>query len=193
MTRETAKSLLVTLGIETPTDEQITNYLNQVNKEVKSEKDRADKYKGEADKVAELQKQLEELNSKGLSEVELANKATEKANAKIAELEKSLKTMTVQNKLSALGITGEDATKFFDENGELNFDTLGQILTNREKAAAIAKEKELAGNAGNPGGNGGNGGGEPQKTAAEIYAESYAKSVSENSKAANDALASYLK
>ena len=38
------------------------------------------------------------------------------------------------------------------ENGELNFDTLGQILTNREKAAAIAKEKELAGNAGNPGG-----------------------------------------
>ena len=58
MTRETAKSLLVTLGIETPTDEQITNYLNQVNKEVKSEKDRADKYKGEADKVAELQKQL---------------------------------------------------------------------------------------------------------------------------------------
>ena len=193
MTRETAKSLLVTLGIETPTDEQITNYLNQVNKEVKSEKDRADKYKGEADKVAELQKQLEELNSKGLSEVELANKATEKANAKIAELEKSLKTMTVQNKLSALGITGEDATKFFDENGELNFDTLGQILTNREKAAAIAKEKELAGNAGNPGGNGGNGGGEPQKTAAETFAESYAKSVAENSKAANDALASYLK
>ncbi|MBO7732764.1 MAG: hypothetical protein J6S67_09435 [Methanobrevibacter sp.] len=193
MTRETAKSLLVTLGIETPTDEQITNYLNQVNKEVKSEKDRADKYKGEADKVAELQKQLEELNSKGLSEVELANKATEKANAKIAELEKSLKTMTVQNKLSALGITGEEATKFFDENGELNFDTLGQVLTNREKAAAIAKEKELAGNAGNPGGNGGNGGGEPQKTAAETFAESYAKSVAENSKAANDALASYLK
>ena len=193
MTRETAKSLLVTLGIETPTDEQITNYLNQVNKEVKSEKDRADKYKGEADKVAELQKQLEELNSKGLSEVELANKATEKANAKIAELEKSLKTMTVQNKLSALGITGDDATKLFDENGELNFDTLGQILTNREKAAATAKEKELAGNAGNPGGNGGNGGGEPQKTAAETFAESYAKSVAENSKAANDALASYLK
>ena len=138
-------------------------------------------------------KQLEELNSKGLSEVELANKATEKANAKIAELEKSLKTMTVQNKLSALGITGEEATKFFDENGELNFDTLGQVLTNREKAAAIAKEKELAGNAGNPGGNGGNGGGEPQKTAAETFAESYAKSVAENSKAANDALASYLK
>lgn len=192
MTRETAKSLLVTLGIETPTDEQITNYLNQVNKEVKSEKDRADKYKGEADKVAELQKQLEELNSKGLSEVELANKATEKANAKIAELEKSLKTMTVQNKLSALGITGEDATKFFDENGELNFDTLGQILTNREKAAAIAKEKELAGNAGNPGGNGGSGN-EPQKTVAETYAEGYAKRVTEGTKAQSDAMASYLK
>lgn len=193
MTREQAKANLVAFGIAEPTDEQITNYLNQVNGAIKSEKDRADKYKSEADKVAGLQKQLEELNNKGLSEVELANRATEQANAKIAELEKSLKTMTVQNKLSALGITGEDATKLFDENGELNFDTLGQILTDREKAAAIAKEKELAGNAGNPGGNGGNGGGEPQKTAAETFAESYAKSVAENSKAANDALASYLK
>lgn len=192
MTRETAKSLLVTLGIETPTDEQITNYLNQVNKEVKSEKDRADKYKGEADKVAELQKQLEELNSKGLSEVELANKATEKANAKIAELEKSLKTMTVQNKLSALGITGEEATKFFDENGELNFDTLGQILTAREKAAATAKEKELAGNAGNPGGQGG-GSTPPDKTDDVKYAEGYGKRIAESNKATNDALASYLK
>ena len=192
MTRETAKSLLVTLGIETPTDEQITNYLNQVNKEVKSEKDRADKYKGEADKVAELQKQLEELNSKGLSEVELANKATEKANAKIAELEKSLKTMTVQNKLSALGITGEEATKFFDENGELNFDTLGQILTAREKAAATAKEKELAGNAGNPGGQGG-GSTPPDKTDDVKFAEGYGKRIAESNKATNDALASYLK
>lgn len=191
MTRETAKSLLVTLGIETPTDEQITNYLNQVNKEVKTEKDRADKYKSEADKVAELQKQLDDLNNKGLSEVELANKATEQANAKIAELEKSLKTMTVQNKLSALGITGEDATKFFDENGELNFDTLGQILTNREKAAAIAKEKELAGNAGNPGGSNSNG--EPEKTADIQFAESYGKRTAESNKSTADALASYLK
>lgn len=173
MTREQAKANLVACGIAEPTEDQITNYLNQVNGAIKSEKDRADKYKGEADKVAELQKQLEELNSKGLSEVELANKATEKANARIAELEKSLKTMTVQNKLSSLGITGEDATKFFDENGELNFDTLGQILTTREKNAAAAKEAELAGNAGNPGGQGGSNGGGEEKTEGETFAQMF--------------------
>ena len=173
MTREQAKANLVAFGIAEPTDEQITNYLNQVNGAIKSEKDRADKYKSEADKVAGLQKQLEELNNKGLSEVELANRATEQANAKIAELEKSLKTMTVQNKLSALGITGDDATKLFDENGELNFDTLGQILTNREKAAATAKEKELAGNAGNPGGQSSSNGGDEEKSEGAIYAERF--------------------
>ena len=192
MTREQAKANLVAFGITEPTDEQITNYLNQVNGAIKSEKDRADKYKSEADKVAGLQKQLEELNNKGLSEVELANRATEQANAKIAELEKSLKTMTVQNKLSALGITGDDATKLFDENGELNFDTLGQILTDREKAAATAKEKELAGNAGNPGGQGG-GSTPPEKTDDVKFAEGYGKRIAESNKATNDALASYLK
>lgn len=191
MTREQAKALLVTLGITEPTEDQITNYLNSVNKEVKSEKDRAEKYKAESEKVATLQAQLDELNNKGLTEVEKANKATEQANARIVELEKSLKTMTVQNKLSSLGITGEDATNLISENGEINFDTLGQILTNREKAAATAKEAELAGKAGNPGGS--NGGGEPEKTVAETYAEGYAKRMTEGGKAQGDAMASYLK
>ncbi|MBR6476802.1 MAG: hypothetical protein IKS98_15345 [Lachnospiraceae bacterium] len=192
MTREQAKANLVACGIEEPTEEQITNYLNQVNSAVKSEKDRADKYKTEADKAAALQKKLEDLNNQGLSEVEKANKATETANARIAELEKSLKNMTIQNKLSALGITGEDAIKFFDENGELNFDILGQILSTREKNAAAAKEAELAGNAGNPGGNGRNGENSDEKTEAERFATNYAKNTAENNKVANDAMASYL-
>ena len=192
MTREQAKAMLVTLGIAEPTEDQITNYLNSVNKEVKSEKDRAEKYKAESEKAAELQKQLDELNNKGLTEVEKANKATEQANARIAELEKSLKTMTVQNKLSALGITGDDATNLISADGEINFDTLGQILTTREKAAATAKEAELAGKAGNPGGQGGSGS-ETEKSVAETYAEGYAKRMTEGGKAQGDAMASYLK
>ena len=79
MTRTEAKELLIQLGIAEPTEEQITSYLNQVNGEVKSEKDRADKLKADADKATELQKQLEEINSKGLSDVEKANKAVETA------------------------------------------------------------------------------------------------------------------
>lgn len=190
MTREMAKGVLVSLGIETPTDEQVTNYLNSVNKEIKTEKDRADKYKAESEKVGELQKQLEEINNKGLSDVEKANKATEQANAKIAELERSLKKMQTQKELAELNIVGEEAESLFAEDGSLNFQTLGQILTNREKAAATAKEKELAGNAGNPGGQGG-ASSTPEKTDDVKVAESYAKRAVESNKATSDALASY--
>lgn len=191
MTREQSKQFLESLGIENVTDEMITNHLNQVNNAIKSEKDRAEKYRAEAEKVADLQKQLDEINSKGLTDVEKANKATEAALSKVAELEKNIKTMQTQKELATLGITGEVADNMFNEDGSLNFATLGQVLTEREKAAATAKEAELAGKAGNPGGS--NGGSEPEKTADVQYAESYGKRMAESSKATNDALASYLK
>lgn len=189
MTREQCKTLLVTMGIAEPTEEQITSFLNSVNKEVKSERDRAEKFRTEAEKVTDLQKQLDEINSKGLSDVEKANKATEAANNRIAELEKSLKKMQTQKELAALNIVGEEAESLFAEDGSLNFQTLGQILTTREKNAATAKEKELAGNAGNPGGQGGST--PPEKTDDVKYAEGYGKRMAESNKATNDALASY--
>ena len=192
MTREEAKKALVGLGIAEPDDTQVTSYLNQVNGAIKSEKDRADKYKTEADKVAALQAQLDEINNKGLSEVEKANKATEQANARIAELEKNIKTMQTQTQLAELGIVGESAEKFFTADGNIDFSVLGQILSDTKKNAAIAKEKELAGSAGNPGGQGG-ASSTPEKTDAEKFAESYAKRVADSDKATTDALASYLK
>ena len=191
MTREDAKKNLVACGIAEPTDEAITAYLNQVNGAVKSEKDRADKYKTEADKVSELQKQLEEINNKGLSDVEKANKETEKANLRIAELERSIKTMQTQKQLAELGIVGESAEKFFDSEGNVDFSILGQILSTRESNAKAEKEKELAGLAGNPGGQGASN--TPEKTSAETFAESYAKQLAASNKATNDALAPYLK
>ena len=192
MTREQSKTFLVSLGITEPTEEQITNHLNSVNKEIKSEKDRADKFKAEADKVATLQAQLDEINSKGLSDVEKANKATEAALSKVAELERNIKTMQTQKQLAELGIVGESAEKFFTADGNIDFSVLGQILSDTKKNAAIAKEKELAGSAGNPGGQGG-ASSTPEKTDAEKFAESYAKRVADSDKATTDALASYLK
>lgn len=173
MTREIAKSILVSLGIENPTDEQVTNYLNSVNKEIKSEKDRADKFKAEAEKVATLQAQLDEINSKGLSDVEKANKATEAALSKVAELEKNIKTMQTQKQLAELGITGETAEKFISADGTVDFSVLGQILSDTKANAAAAKEAELAGKAGNPGGQGGSNGGEEEKSEGAIYAERF--------------------
>ena len=192
MTREQSKQFLSSLGIENVTEEMITNHLNQINSAIKSEKDRADKYKTEADKVAALQAQLDEINNKGLSDVEKANKATEQANARIAELEKNIKTMQTQKQLAELGIVGESAEKFFTADGNIDFSVLGQILSDTKKNAAIAKEKELAGSAGNPGGQGG-ASSTPEKTEAETYAEGYAQRAAESSKAQSDAMASYLK
>lgn len=173
MTREQCKALLVTMGIAEPTEEQITSFLNSVNKEVKSERDRAEKFRTEAEKVTDLQKQLDEINSKGLSEVERANKATEDALKKVAELEKNIKVMQTQKQLAELGIVGESADKFFDSEGNVDFSVLGQILSDTKKNAATEKEKELAGNAGNPGGQGGSNGGGEEKSEGAIYAERF--------------------
>ena len=192
MTRDQSRQFLESLGIENVTDEMITNHLNQVNNAVKSEKDRAEKYRAEAEKVTELQKQLDEINSKGLSDVERANKATEDALKKVAELEKNIKTMQTQKQLAELGIVGEQANTLFDEDGNVNFSVFGQILSDTKKNAASAREVELAGKAGNPGGQGGSGS-ETEKSVAETYAEGYAKRMTEGGKAQGDAMASYLK
>ena len=58
------------------TDEQITNLLNQNNSEVARERGKADKYKSDAQKTAELQAELDRLNEQNLSDIEKANKAT---------------------------------------------------------------------------------------------------------------------
>ena len=189
MNRDEAKKALIGLGIPEPDETQVTNFLNQINGATKTERDRAEKYRSEADKVVELQKQLDEINSKGLSDVERANKATEDALKKVAELEKNIKTMQTQKQLAELGIIGEAAEKLFDADGNVDFSVFGQILSDTKKNAATAKEKELAGNAGNPGGQGGNT--PPEKTDDVKYAEGYAKRVAESNKNQSDAISHY--
>ena len=85
-----------------------------------------------------------------------------------------------------------------EETKTFSQEELNQIISDRlksERAKMLkevqAKEAELAGKAGNPGGS--NGGGEPEKSAAETYAEGYAKRMTEGGKAQGDAMASYLK
>ena len=155
MTREQAKKNLIAFGIEEPSEEQISNYLNQIGAETKKEKERADVYKANADKAAELQAELDRINKKNLSDIEKANKATETANNRVAELEKQVKSMQTKAKLAEKGIVGEQADKLFLEDGSIDFDTLGQIISDREAAAATAKEKEIANNSTNPGGGAG--------------------------------------
>ena len=153
MTREQAKQNLIGFGIAEPTEEQITNYLNQVNAETKKEKDRADGYKTKADKADELQTKLDRINEEKLSDVEKANQSLEKANNRIAELEKA-QTIATQKGLvvEKFKVTSEQANQIVKDDGSLDYDVLSQIISDKETAAATAKEQEIANKSTNPGG-----------------------------------------
>ena len=176
MTREQAKANLVGLGIAEPTDEAVTNYLNQVNGESQKEKQRADQYKKDADKVKELQDKLAELENANLSDIEKANKAAEEANAKYEELQKKFemneKRSEALKHLAGMGITGDEAEGLINENGVISdYEALGKILSEREKAAATKKEQEIANNSTNPNGGDNNNSGNNDKSEAVKMAE----------------------
>ena len=142
MSRNEVKELFKSWGIEEPTDEQITNYLNTIQKEVKTAEDKANRYKAEADRVKELQKELEDINTAKLTDEEKSQKAIEDANKRVIELEATVKTMQLQKSLAEIGITGDDATSLVGEDGSLNTEKLGEILSAREKNAVAMYQQQ---------------------------------------------------
>lgn len=156
MTRAEAKAKLISYGIAEPTEEQITDLLNSIGAETKKEKDRADALKVKADKADDLQAELDKISEQNLSEVEKANKALEVANNRIAELEKKDAISTTKaTVISKFKVSAEQADQIVKDDGSLDYDALGQIISDKESAAATAKEKEIRDNSGNPGGAGG--------------------------------------
>lgn len=190
MTREQAKQNLISIGISEPTDEQVSNYLNQLNGETKKEKDKAAEYKAKADKADELQTQLDELQAGNLTELEKANKALETANNQIAELQKNNAIRDLREKaMTDFKITAEQAKTVVKEDGSFDTTVLGQIISEKETASAQAKEQEIAKGTPNPGGGGSNQ--DSEKTEAEKIATSLISSNSK-SQSKNDVLSHYL-
>lgn len=158
MTREQAKANLIALGIaEEPTAEQITNYLNQFAGETKKITDGIDDLKNKSSRAEELQAELDKLQNQNLSDIERANKETEKANNRIAELEMSLKKMNLKNDLATNGIVGENADKLIESisNGSFDAGLLGQIISDREKTAISEYERKALEGTKNPQGESG--------------------------------------
>ena len=190
MTREQAKQNLISIGISEPTDEQVSNYLNQLNGETKKEKDKAAEYKAKADKADELQSKIDEIEAGNLTELEKANKALETANNQIAELQKNNAIRDLREKaMTDFKITAEQAKTVVKEDGSFDTTVLGQIISEKETASAQAKEQEIAKGTPNPGGGGSNQ--DSEKTEAEKIAASL---ISSNSKSQsnNDVLSHYL-
>ena len=153
MTREQAKQNLIGFGIAEPTDEQITNYLNQVGAETKRERERADGLKAKADQADDYKKQLEDLQNQGLSDAEKAAKELKDAQDRIVALEKEQRLAAQKNAaMEKFKVTAEQASQIVKDDGSFDFDVLGKIIADKETAAAAAKEKELLNGTPNPGG-----------------------------------------
>lgn len=190
MTRNEVKELLMSAGVAEPTNEAIDNFLNKHNAEVQREKEVANKYKADATKVTELQEQLDALNSQNLTEIEKAQKETEKSNARVSELEKTLAVMQRKNALAEKGIIGEDAEKLFDAEGKIDIDILGQIISTRETAAKAQAEKDLLNKTPNP--QGSNKDKPDELSDVEKMAKSVGEEIASMNKAATDVLAKYI-
>lgn len=170
------------------TDEQITNLLNQNNSEVAKEKNKVSQYKAKADTADDLQKQLDEIQAGNLTELEKANKALETANQQIADLQKSNAIRDQREAaMTNFKITAEQAKAVVKDDGSLDYTELGKIMSEKETAAAQAKEQEIAKNQDIPGG-GSNKGGADNKTNAEKIAESLISNAPKN----NDVLSHYI-
>ena len=188
MTREQAKQNLISIGVADPTEEQVSNYLNQVNGETKKEKDRADGYKAKADKADELQTQLDELQAGNMTELEKANKALETANQQIAKLQKDNAVRDLREQaMSDFGITAEQAKTVVKDDGGFDTAVLGKIMSDKEANAIAEYEKKNLEDTPNPN-NGGNNGGADNKTNAEKIAESLISNAPKN----NDVLSHYI-
>lgn len=191
MTREQAKQNLIAIGVAEPTDEQVSNYLNQVNGETKKEKERADGYKAKADTADGLQKQLDELQAGNLTELEKANKALDTANQQIAELQKNNAIRDLREKaMTDFKVTAEQAKTIVKEDGSFDTAELGKIMSEKETAAAQAKEQEIANGSTNPGG--GTAGGDKAGTDNKTNAEKIAESLISNAPKNNDVLSHYI-
>lgn len=141
------------------TPEQITGILNQNNSEIEKEKNKVNQYKEKADKADDLQKQLDDLEAQGLSDIEKVNKQLEAATAEIAKLQKEKAISDMRsNAATKFKVTAEQAAQIVKDDGSFDYDILGKIIADKEVAAAQAKEKEIADGSINPGGGSGGSG-----------------------------------
>ena len=172
------------------TDEQITNILNQNNSEVAREKAKTTQFKEKAEKADELQTKLDEIEAGNLTEVEKVNKDLEAANNLIAKLQKDNAVRDQrESAMTNFKITAEQAKAVVKDDGSLDYTELGKIMSEKETAAAQAKEQEIAKNQDIPGGGSC---GDKGKTEAEKTAEAIGKNLAGTNKAAESIVNSYI-
>jgi uncharacterized membrane protein YcaP (DUF421 family) len=164
MTREE----LIAMGVS---DENADKIMADYGSSIQKANAKANEYKAKAGTADELQKKLDELEAGQLTEVEKANKALEAANEQIAKLQKDNAIRDQREAaMTNFKITAEQAKTVVKDDGSLDYESLGKIMSDKETAAAQAKEQEIAKNQDVPGG-GSAGGKDKDKTADVENAE----------------------
>lgn len=210
MTREQAKQVLIGFGIEEPSEEQVTKYLDSVESETKKVKEKNTSLKEKADKADDLQKELDDLKAQNMSEAERQEAERQKEKAenekRISDLEKALAesnrkalSSEITSAFANAGLSTEtyaSAIKAFSSMpADKSEDVMKEVKTfvngiseaNKSTldAAKAAWEKEVLEKTPNPGG--GKSGGEPEKKSeASEYAKAYSARMCPENKPADD-------
>lgn len=210
MTREQAKQVLIGMGIEEPSDEQVTKYLDSVTGEVKKEKDKNTSLKEKADKAEALQKELDELKQQNMTDAEKqeAERKKEKEamdkeladlKAALAESNKKALTSEITSAFANAGISIETyasaikafasmpADKSEDVMNEVKAFVDGISAANKTalETAKAAWEEETLKSTPNPGGGAGDSN-ETKKSDASEYAKAYSARMNPEIKPADD-------
>ncbi len=195
MSRDQAKQMLITFGIENPTDEQITNYLNSVNGEVQKEKSKTDANKAELERLKKIEQEFEENKNASLTAEQKLQAALEAAEATKKEFSKRTNKLEVEKLLIGAGLTSEDYADYIDllisEDSETSTklaNGLVATLKKQKEATEKAVKADLLKNTPTP--DGGSEGGET-KTEDIKLAETLVASMTGTSKESQDALNFY--
>lgn len=195
MTREQAKQVLIGFGIEEPSEEQVSKYLDSVTGEVKKEKDKNASLKEKADKAEALQKELDELKQQNMTDAEKAELERQKEKAanekRISDLETALAnsqkealTGKITSIFASAGMKGDayvGAIKAFSvlpaedalKEAQSFVDGISAENKTALETAKAAWEKETLENTPNPGGGAGG-----KKKEEESIGAKYAKQFS---------------
>lgn len=157
MTREEARLNLVALGIEEPTDAQVTNYLNQLH---------SNRVPNNNANANANQNSNQNLNSNANQNQEppanANNQEMEEMRRQIEDLRRENARKDILAYAVSKGLTGEQVQNVLNafadnvDSAKGAIDSIGQIISENRESAARAKEQEIAGQAGNPGGGNGN-------------------------------------
>ena len=173
MSREEARQNLVALGIEEPTDAQVTNYLNQFhankNPQPQPTPSPAPTPQPAPNPNPEQDKEMELLRQK------IAQLESENAKKDILAYATS-KGLSGKNVANVLAAYGDNV-----DSSKSSIDAICSIISARETAAATAKEQEIASKASNPGGGNGGGAGTEKSSAEKIAEKLYPGNKTENS------------